>query len=187
MMSAKQIRVGMVIIYNGELHRVLSVDHITPGNLRAKVQTELRNIRTGIKTQNRFRSDEDVEKATFNTKEMEFLYNEGDLYTFMDSENYEQIQMNKESLGNAVCYLQPNTKVAVDFYEERPIGVELPASMVLKITDTQPPMKGATASGSSKPATLENGLTVKVPQFIGTGELVKVDTSTNEYIERVGK
>ena len=186
MIQATQIRVGMVIVHEGELYRVLKIDHITQGNKRGKVQTDLRNIRTGIKTEYRFRSEDTVEKAVFTEKEMEYLYNDGDAYHFMDSSNYEQIQLTKDSLGNAVFYLKPNTKVLVEFHEERPIGVELPSAMNLKIADTAPPMKGATASGGAKPATLENGLTVKVPQFLQTGDVIKVDTSSNEYMERVG-
>ena len=185
MIQATQIRVGMVIVHEGELYRVLKIDHITQGNKRGKVQTDLRNIRTGIKTEYRFRSEDTVEKAVFTEKEMEYLYNDGDAYHFMDSSNYEQIQLTKDSLGNAVFYLKPNTKVLVEFHEERPIGVELPSAMNLKIADTAPPMKGATASGGAKPATLENGLTVKVPQFLQTGDVIKVDTSSNEYVERV--
>jgi elongation factor P len=176
----------MVIVHEGELYQVLRLDHITQGNKRGKVQTELRNLRTGIKIENRFRSEDTVEKATLTEREMEYLYNDGDSYHFMDSATYEQIHLNKEVLGNAVFYLQPNTKVLVEFHEERPIGVELPAAMNLKITETSPPMKGATASGGAKPATLENGLTIKVPQFIQPGDVVKVDTSSNEYIERAG-
>lgn len=185
MIQATQIRVGMVIIHEGELYRVLKIDHITQGNKRGKVQTDLRNIRTGIKTEYRFRSEDTVEKAVFTEKEMEYLYNDGDAYHFMDSSNYEQIQLTKDSLGNAVFYLKPNTKVLVEFHEERPIGVELPSAMNLKIADTAPPMKGATAAGGAKPATLENGLTIKVPQFLQTGDVIKVDTSSNEYVERV--
>jgi elongation factor P len=185
MIAATQIRVGMVIVLEGELYLVLRVDHITPGNKRGKVQTELRSLRTGLKTEHRFRSEDTVEKAVLTEKEMEYLYQDGDSYHFMDSATYEQIHLRKEDLGNAVYYLQPNTKVMVEFHEERPIGVELPAAMDLKVTETSPPMKGATAAGGAKPATLENGLTVKVPQFIQTGDLVRVDTSTNEYLERV--
>lgn len=184
MIQATQIRVGMVILFEGELYRVLKIDHITQGNKRGKVQTDLRNIRTGVKTEYRFRSEDSVEKAVFTEREMEYLYKEGDAYTFMDSSNYEQTQLSKDELGNAIYYLQPNTKVQVEFYEERAIGVELPSTMVLKVTDTDPPMKGATASGSAKPATLENGLSVKVPKFIEVGDLVKVDTTTNAYVER---
>lgn len=185
MISATQIRVGMVILHEGELYRVLKIDHITQGNKRGKVQTDLRNIKTGLKAEYRFRSEDTVEKAVFTEKEMEYLYSEGDFYIFMDSVNYEQTQLSKDELGNAIHYLQPNTKVMVEFYEEKAIGVELPATMNLKISDTEPPMKGATASGGAKPATLENGLNIKVPRFIETGDLVKVDTSTNQYVERV--
>lgn len=185
MIQATQIRVGMIIVHEGELYRVLKIDHITQGNKRGKVQTELRNVRTGMKAENRFRSEDTVEKAILSEKEMEFLYQEGDFYFFMDSTNYEQIQLNQDEVGNAHYYLKPNTKVTVKFYEEKALGVEVPGTMELTITDTQPPLKGATASGSAKPATLENGLTVKVPQFIETGDRVRVDTATNEYIERV--
>ncbi len=186
MMQATQIRVGMVIVQEGELLQVLRIDHITQGNKRGKVQTELRNLKTGIKTQYRFRSEDTVEKAALSEKEMEFLYQEGESYIFMDSTTYDQIHLNKEDLGNAVHYLKPNTKVLVEFHEERAIGVELPSSMDLKIVETDPPLKGATASGGPKPAVLDNGLTIRVPQFVQPGDIVKVDTSTNEYIERVG-
>ena len=184
MLAATQIRVGMVILHDGDLCQVLKIDHITQGNKRGKVQTEMRNLRTGSKVEYRFRSEDSVEKAILSEKEMEYLYHEGDTYYFMDSVNYEQIQLNKGELGNAIYYLQPNTKVLVEFHEERPIGVELPSTMILKIKDTAPPMKGATAAGGAKPATLENGLTVKVPQFIQAGDNVKVDTTTNAYVER---
>lgn len=185
MISATQLRAGMIIVHEGELYRVLRIDHITQGNKRGKVQTEMRNLRTGTKIENRFRSEDSIEKADLSEKEMEFLYQEGDSYIFMDSSNYEQIHMNKEDLGNAVYYLQPNTKVLVEFHEERPIGVELPSTMNVKVVETSPPMKGATASGGAKPARLENGLTIKVPQFIQEGDVVRVDTGTNEYQDRV--
>ena len=175
----------MVIIHEGDLYRVLRIDHITQGNKRGKVQTELRSLKTGIKTEYRFRSEDSVEKAVFTEKEMEYLYTEGNNYIFMDSTNYEQTFLTKDNLGNAIYYLQPNTKVMVEFHEERPIGVEIPSTMNLKVTETDPPMKGATASGGAKPATLENGLTIKVPRFVESGDFIKVDTNTNEYVERV--
>ena len=184
MIQATQIRVGMVLEHEGELCQVLNLDHITQGNKRGKVQVEMRNLRTGNKVQYRFRSEDSVEKAVLTEKEMEYLYQDGDMYHFMNSADYEQIQMNKESLGNAVHYLKPNTKVLVEFHEDRPIGVELPSTMILKITETEPPMKGATAAGGAKHATLDNGLTIKVPQFIQTGDHIKVDTTTNAYVER---
>lgn len=175
----------MIIVHEGELYRVLHIDHITQGNKRGKVQAEMRSLRTGTKIEYRFRSEDSIEKAVLNEKEMEYLYSEGDVYTFMDSANYEQIQMTKEDLGNTVFYLKPNIKVLVEFHEERPIGVELPGTMDLAIVDTDPPMRGATASGGSKPAKLENGLTIKVPQFLQTGDKIRVDTHSNEYMERV--
>ncbi len=185
MIQATQLRAGMIIVHEGDLYRVLNITHITQGNKRGKVQSDLRNLKTGIKTEYRFRSEDSIEKANLSQKEMEFLYNDGESYHFMDSTTYEQILLMKDTLGNAPYYLKPNTKVTVAFYEERPIGVELPATMNLKIAETQPPMKGATAAGGAKPATLENGLSVKVPQFIQVGDTVRVDTSTNEYVERV--
>ena len=184
MISATQVRVGMVILYEGELCKVMAIDHITQGNKRGKVQVEMRNLRTGNKLQYRFRSEDTVEKAVLTEKEMEYLYNDGEAYHFMDSSNYEQIQINKDELGNAVNYLQPNTKVMVMTHDEKPIGVQLPTTMTLKIVETQPPMKGATAAGGAKPAKLDNGLTIKVPQFIEEGEMVRVNTETNEYVDR---
>lgn len=186
MIQATQLRAGMIIVHDGDLYRVLNIAHITQGNKRGKVQTELRNVRTGIKTEYRFRSEDSVEKAVLTEKEMEFLYSEGEAYHFMDTVTYEQIHLFAEELGNAVYYLQPNTKVLVEFHEERAIGVELPSTMDLKVTETQPAMKGATASGGAKPAQLENGLTIKVPQFVQTGDVIRVDTATSEYVERVG-
>lgn len=184
MIAATQVRVGMVIIYDGELCKVMAIDHITQGNKRGKVQVEMRNLRTGNKLQYRFRSEDTVEKASLIEKEMEFLYNDGDNYYFMDSSNYEQIAINKDEVGNAVHYLQPNTKVMVLTHDDRPIGVSLPTTMTLKIVETQPPMKGATAAGGAKPAKLDNGLTIKVPQFVEEGEMVRVNTETNEYVDR---
>ena len=184
MIAATQVRVGMVIIYDGELCKVMGIDHITQGNKRGKVQVEMRNLRTGNKLQYRFRSEDTVEKAVLNETEMEYLYNDGDNYHFMNSSNYEQITVNKEEIGNAVHYLKPNTKVMVMTHDERPIGVKLPTTMDCKIVDTQPSMKGATAAGGAKPATLDNGLTIKVPQFISVGEVVRVNTETNEYVDR---
>lgn len=185
MIAATQIRVGMIILFEKELCKVMTIDHITPGNKRGRVKVEMRNLRTGNKVENMFRSEDTVEKAHLMEKEMEYLYNEGDSYIFMDSATYEQIHFSRDELGNVVHYLKPNTKVLVEFHEERALGVELPPSMELTVTDTPPAMKGATASKSAKPAVLDNGLTVKVPEFVAVGDRIRVDTSTNEYIERV--
>lgn len=175
----------MIILYEGELCKVMGIHHLTQGNKRGKVQVEMRNLRTGNKLQYRYRSEDTVEKAELSEREMEYLYNDGDTFHFMDSTTFEQSRIHRDELGNAIHYLKPNTKVMVEFHEERPIGVELPATMELTVVETAPPMKGATASRSAKPATLDNGLTVKVPEFVLSGEKIRVDTSTNEYVERV--
>lgn len=175
----------MIILYEGELCRVLTIQHLTQGNKRGKMQVEMKRLKDGIKLNYRYRSEDSVEKATLEAKEMEYLYQEGDHHVFMDSVNYEQSSLSAEILGSAVHYLQPNTKVTVDFYDDSPVGIEIPATMDLKVVDTDPPVKGATAAASYKPAKLENGLTVKVPPFVKTGDVVRVDTGTDEYLERV--
>lgn len=184
MIQAIQIRVGMVLLYEGNLYRAMSIHHVTPGKGNAVIQTELRDLRSGTKIEKRFRPSESIERARIDTHEMEYLYEDGHHYHFMDTESYEQHQMSKETLGSAVHYLQPNTKITVDLYGSEAIGVELPSSVELKIVETDPPMKGSTASGSNKPAKLENGVTVKVPPYLKTGDLVRVNPNTDEFIER---
>jgi len=184
MIQATQLRSGMAILHEGNLCRVLSVHHLTPGNWRGMVQAKLRNIKSGNSFEHRFRSEDRVEKADLEEHEMEFLYGSGGEYHFMNTESYEQVAIQGDDLGNAVHYLTPNIKVMVEFYEHRPVGVELPVTVDLKVTDTPPGMKGATASNSGKPATLETGLQVTVPQFIEVGEVVRVDTAEGKYLER---
>ena len=185
MISAKQIRVGNILLLDGKLFRVLKIQHITPGKGNAVVQTELRNVISGTKTNKRFRSTETVEKAVLRTREMEYLYNQDKEYHFMDSENYEQIHMTEDQLENSIHYLKPNMKVLVEFHEAKIIGIELPPKITLEVVECDPPMKGATASASYKPAKLSNGMTVKVPPFINVGDKINVDTATNEYVDRV--
>ena len=184
MIQATQLRSGMAIIHEGNLCRVLSVHHLTPGNWRGMVQAKLRNLKTGNSFEHRFRSEDRLEKADLEEHEMEFLYGSGEEYHFMNTATYEQVAIHKEDLGEAVHYLTPNIKVMVDFYEHRPVGVELPTTVDLKVVDTPPGMKGATASNSGKPATLETGLQITVPQFIDVGEVVRVDTALGKYLER---
>jgi elongation factor P len=185
MIAATQIRVGMLIKHRDDLCKVLSVVHITPGNKRGLVQTKLRNISSGNSFDHRFRSEDQVERAILEQQKMQCLYQEGDSYVFMNTDNYEQFTMNKEALGDAVLYMLPDTTLTVEFYENSPVGVELPITVDLKVVETEPPMKGATASGSAKRAKLETGLTVEVPQFIEIGEVVRVDTREGKYVERV--
>ncbi len=184
MIPATQLRAGMAILHEGNLCRVLSVLHLTPGNWRGMVQTKLRNLRTGNSFDYRFRSEDRVEKADLEQHEMEFLYLSGDEFHFMNTETYEQVGIQRDDLGDAVYYLTPNIKLMVEFYEHRPVGVELPITVDLKVVETPPGMKGATASNSGKPATLETGLQVQVPQFIEAGEVVRIDTAEGKYLER---
>ena len=184
MIQATQLRAGMAIIHEGNLCRVLSVYHLTPGNWRGMVQAKLRNLRSGNSFEHRFRSEDRLEKADLEEHEMEFLYGSGDDYHFMNTDTYEQVAIHKDDLGDAVNYLTPNIKVMVDFYEHRPVGVALPTTVDLKVVETPPGMKGATASNSGKPAVLETGLQVMVPQFIDVGEVVRIDTTEGKYLER---
>lgn len=184
MIAATQLRVGMTILYNGEPYRVVSVQHITPGNWRGMVQTKLKSLKTGTTVENRFRSEDKIEKAHMEQHEMEYLYSSGEDYYFMNTENYEQTTLSSEELGDNVYYLTPNIRFMVDFYEGMPVGIEPPQVVELTVTETAPNLKGATATNSLKPATLETGIVVNVPAFIGIGEKIRVDTSENKYLER---
>ncbi len=174
----------MTIVHDGEPHRVLSVQHLTPGNKRGLVQTKLRNLITGLSIENRFRSDDRIEKAHLEQHEMEYLYSSDSEYFFMNTETYEQITLDREILGDNIYYLVPNLKLTVEFFDGRPVGIEPPKVVELKVVDTQPNLKGATATASQKPATLETGLVVNVPAFIETGETIRIDTTENKYLER---
>jgi elongation factor P len=184
-LSANQMRPGMVIIHDNELYSVFSITHRTPGNLRAFVQAKIRNLRTGGMIEYRFRSDDRVERATLDEAEMEYLYNDGDAFYFMNTETFEQTHLNRDTLGDAVNYLIPNLKIAVEFYEGKPVSVELPQTVDLEVTDTEPGLKGATVSNVTKAATLETGFVVQVPPFIETGEKIRVGTAEGTYLERV--
>ncbi len=184
MISATQIRSGTLVLHNGELHRVHEVIHKTPGNLRGFVQVKMRNLRNGAMIQHRFGSTDRVEKASLDEKEMEYLYSDAAGHHFMDSRTYDQITLSDEVIGDMQKYLLPNTVIRADFFESNPVGIELPNTVTLKVVDTQPGLKGATASASYKPATLETGLSVMVPQFIEAGTVIKIDTRDNSYLER---
>jgi len=181
---ATDLRPGYIVVHNGQLHRILTVTHITPGNWRGMVHAKMRNLKTGSQLEHRFRSEDRVDKASFDTHEMQYLYSDPSGHHFMNTETYEQIALSDEVLGDALGYLLPETVITVDFYEERPVGLELPNNVVLQIVETEPVMKGATAAGGSKPAKLETGLTVAVPQFVETGTKIIVDTRTGEYVSR---
>ena len=184
MISATQMRPGMVIKYNNELYTVFSVSHRTPGNLRGFVQAKMRNLRSGTMTENRFSSEDRVEKAIMEEHEMEYLYDDGEYYYFMNIETYEQMHLTKDILGDGTQYLIPQLKVTVEFFDGKPISVELPATVDLKVVETEPSLKGATVSNVTKPATLETGLVVQVPPFITAGEKIRVNTAEGTYQER---
>lgn len=184
MIQATQLRPGMVIKFNNELHTVFSMTHRTPGNLRGFVQAKMRNLRSGSMFEHRFSSEDRVEKAILEEIEMEYMYDDGEFYYFMNTENFEQMHLLKDLLGDAVQYLVPQLKVHVEFYEGKPISVELPASVNLKVIETEPGLKGATVSNVTKPAKLETGLVIQVPSFINEGEVIRVNTSEGTYQER---
>jgi len=174
----------MLINVEQNLFRVLDVQHVTPGNLRGFVRVKLRNIRNGALADQKLRSEDSVERATLDERQMQYLYHEGEDYHFMDTSSYEQIHISSEALGDSVNYLKPEMTIQVEFYGEEPVGIELPLSVDLKVTDTAPGIKGATASAQVKPATLETGLVVQVPPFVNTGDLIRVNTETGEYLSR---
>ena len=183
--SANDLRPGMVIMHNNDLHSVFSITHRTPGNLRAFVQAKLRNLRTGAMMEHRFRSDDRVDRAVLDQMDMEYLYHDGDLYHFMNTETFEQVGLTAEALGDAVNYLIPNLRIEVEFYEGKPISVDLPQTVDMEVVETEPGLKGATVSNVTKPATMETGLVVQVPPFIEKGEKIRVETTEGKYLERV--
>ena len=183
--AATQIKRGMTIKLNNELYRVFSFQHITPGNWRGMVQTKLKSLKSGSIIEHRFRSEDRLERAFLETHEVEYLYADGDDYYFMNTETYEQFHLSAATLEDSIPYMVPNIKMKIEFYETSPIGVELPASVELRVVSTEPGLRGATVSNVNKPATLETGLVIQVPPFVNEGELIRVDTSEGKYMERV--
>lgn len=184
MIAATQLRPGMVIKFNNDLFTVFSMTHRTPGNLRGFVQVKMRSLKSGSMMEHRFASEDRVEKAALEEHEMEYLYDDGEFYYFMNIENYEQMHLTKELLGDAVNYLVPQLHVSVEFFEGKPLGVELPPSVDMTVVETEPGLKGSTVSNVTKPAKLETGLVVQVPAFIAEGEKIRVSTAEGAYQER---
>jgi elongation factor P len=187
MIQATQLKRGMCIKHDNDLWRVVEAQHKTPGNLRGMVQAKIRNLKTGATSDHRFRSVDMVERAILDETEMEYLYRDGDLYHFMNNETFEQVGLSDEVLGDAVPYLIPNIKIAIEFYEDRPIGIDLPLNVEMKVIETEPGIKGASVSNVGKPAKMETGLVVQVPAFINEGDVIRIDTTTGSYVERVNK
>ena len=184
MIQATQLRPGMVIKFNNDLYSIFSVNHRTPGNLRGFVQVRMRNLRSGSMGEHRFSSEDRVERALLEEHEMEYLYDDGEYFYFMNTETFDQMHLTKDILGDATSYLIPQLKVKVEFHEGKPMSVELPATVDLTVVETEPGLKGATVSNVTKPAKLETGLVVQVPPFITEGEKIRVSTAEGTYQER---
>lgn len=183
-MQATLLRVGMVILHRGDLCRVMSVQHVTPGNKRGFVQARMRNLSTGNSFEFKFRSEDMLEKAHLERHPMQYLYRSGEQYCFMNTNTYEQVVLNPEDLGDQGRFLAADVVVTMEFHDGNAVGVELPTTVDLRVTRTEPGLKGATATNSGKPATLETGLVLQVPQFVQEGDVVRVDTATGTYLTR---
>lgn len=181
---ASNMRRGMTLMFNGEPCRVLDFHHHTPGNLRALVQAKLRKLRTGIQFEHRFRATDSLEIASMETHDLDFMYRAGTTYHFMNSENFDQLEVEEEDLGDTAKWMTEGMKIVAEFFEGRPIGIQMPSALTLEVVDTAPVMKTATKTASSKPAVLNNGITVNVPEFIQTGERIRVNPETGEYLDR---
>jgi elongation factor P len=183
--QAIQVRKGNILNYNNDLWRVTNTHHHTPGNLRAIIRLTMKSLTSGTKIEERFRPSDTVDKASLDLVELQFLYQHGDAYTFMNTESYEQLELDEETIGDARFYLIENSTVEALLYKERVVGIELPPKVELKVVETTPYIRGATVANAPKPATLETGLVVLVPAFIEAGESIRVDPETGEYVERV--
>ncbi len=184
LIQATQLRAGMVVEYNKDLWRVMTITHITPGNWRGMVQTKLRNIKTGSQTENRFRSEDRVERIILSQLKMQFLYQDGDDYHFMNTETYDQITIPKELIEDVAGFLTPNLEVEVEFHETTPLNVTLPKTVTLKVIETEPGNRNAAVTNTLKNATLETGLVIQVPHFVNTGDTITINTETHEYLSR---
>lgn len=183
-MKATDLRKGHIIRFNQKLVRVLEAKHHTPGNLRAMVQVEMKDLEKGNKLDHRFRSSDEIEKIHVDHIEMQYLYKEGNNYVFMNNETYEQAHLSEDLLDGLMGYVVPNTNIKVSFVDDRPISVEIPQKVTLTVTETEPGIKNATATNVLKPATTDTGLVIKVPPFINVGEQVIINTETGDFVSR---
>lgn len=184
MIAATQLKVGNVIMHNGKPHRVSSVLHRTPGNLRGFVQARLVNIENGSNTEQRFSSEDKVERANLEQHRLQFSYRAGPVFNFMNTDSYEMIELSAEVLGDNAGYLTEGMVLEADYFEGRVVGIDPPMFVELTVKDTTPNIKGAAVQNTQKPATLETGLEIKVPPYIEPGDRVKIDTRTGEFVER---
>ncbi|MGE5527869.1 MAG: elongation factor P [Patescibacteria group bacterium] len=187
MVSVNDFRTGLTIEIDGDLYAVVEFMHVKPGKGAAFVRSKLRNVRTGYVVERTFNAGEKVSLARVEVREMQFLYRSEDDFVFMDMETYDQLTLSSAKLANAVKYLKENMTIEVQMYQNEAIGVTLPNTVELKVAATDPGFKGDTATGGSKPATLETGAVVNVPLFVNIGDVIQVDTRTDSYLRRVGK
>jgi elongation factor P len=182
--NATRLKKGMLVKIGADLFRVLELQHVTPGNLRGFVRIKFRNIRNGSLSDQKLRSEDTLDRAVLDEREMQYLYKDGESFHFMDTTSFDQLHIDAEALGESVDYLIPDALIKVEFYGEEPVGIELPPTVDLRVEDTAPGIKGATASNQIKPARLETGLVVNVPPFVNTGDKIRVSTETGEYLSR---
>jgi len=185
LVSTNDFRTGLTIEMDNDVYQVVDFQHVKPGKGAAFVRSKLRNLRTGAVVDKTFNAGEKMPQARIEHRETQYLYNDGEEFNFMDMEDFEQFNMTKEQLGDAIKFLKENMVIKIVTYQGRSIGVDLPNAVELEVTDTAPGIKGDTASGGSKPATLETGYVVQVPFFINVGDVLQIDTRTGHYIKRV--
>jgi elongation factor P len=184
LIKAIDLRPGVKIEHNDDVWVVMEFMHRTPGKGNAVVQARIRSLTSGRSMNERFRSVETIALANLETRKMQYLYREGDLLTFMDSESYEQVQIDAESIGKAIGFLLENMETTVQFRNGQALGIDLPSKVVLKVTETEPAVRGDTVSNVTKPATTETGYVVQVPLFVNEGDSIRINTETGEYVER---
>lgn len=185
MATTSDLKNGIIINYNGELHQILQAEHRTPGNLRAFYQVKMRNLRNGKMIENRFRSGEEIQIERLESKDFQFLYKENTQFYFMEKETYEQMHLNDDIVGDTGDLLKPGQEVQIMFHNNKPLSLELPPHVFLKVTEAMPAVKGNTSNNATKPVTLETGAVINVPLFIEEGDSLRIDIRTREYIERV--
>jgi len=185
MVSVNDLRTGLTIEIDGEVLSVVEFLHVKPGKGAAFVRTKLKNVKTGAVREVTFRAGEKVNRAHIETKEMQYLYRTGDEFTFMDTQSYEQLNMTSDSLGEATKWLKDNMTIGIQFYQGKPIGVDVPTFVELVVTQADPGVRGDTVSGATKPATMETGVVVQVPLFVNEGDVLRIDTRTGAYLSRV--
>jgi elongation factor P len=184
MITANEIRKGQIIKFEGNYHTIYSAMFITKGNKRAFVQVKMRNMKTGSMIEKRFSSDEKIDLIHTEQRDAQFLYKDANSYVFMDNQTYEQIDMDEESLGDCSKWLLENIEVKINFLENNPISIQLPDTIKLKVVETEPYLKGATVTNQFKPARLENDVTIQVPPYVETGDVIMVDTRSEEFVGR---